>query len=179
MNNLSLNQLLEDGFVINNTWADKKNLPKAALSRSKTKKIKSKKSSQYCLVSDNVRAYQILAIYVNEMYGDGFYYCPIIIGDDTYYYYLIIMDGEVQNSSDCIVNTEIIDIFLSQKENSKYSELNLVELDNNFLFAIQQEYILNEKKHRKDKRKSTLVFSSFFIIISFIVFFIIDRIIGL
>lgn len=171
---MTLNDLLNTGLFINNTWVDKNN-EKEIFPRAKGKiKVKYKNSGNYCLISSSIKQYQILAIYIHEIYGDGIYYCKLDDDDSSGFYFLIIHNGDIAVETDCLINKEMLNYLISGIHESKYNGLKLIELNSEDFNVIHDEYILVKDIFAKKKKQLAVLSSGFFLSLSLILLFIVD-----
>lgn len=174
MNNITLSTLLNNSLFINNTWIDKNRSKGTCPSQKNKFKVKSRNADNYCLVTSGIKRYQILAIYIQEIYGDGIYYCQIDHENPELFYFLIIKNGNVACETDCIINREMLDFFLSSIDLSSYKNLMIIELKKNHFSKIINEHELIKKVFSKKRKRLSILFSGFFLIISLIALFIAD-----
>lgn len=169
-----LNNLLEAGLFINNIWIDK-NAPRNIFPVAKGKiKVKCKNSGNYCLIPSGIKRYQILAIYIHEIYGDGVYYCNLNDNDSSGFYFLIIKDGDIAVETDCLINKEMLSYLLSGIDESKYNNLKLVELSSEDFNVVLNEYILVKSIFSKKRKQLAVVSSGLFLSLSLTLLFIAD-----
>lgn len=179
MNNTTLSKLLDEGLCIQNIWGNKKTPIDSSYKLRGLKKIKCRYSNDICYLPKNISNYQLLAIYINELYGDGFYYIALDENDEEIYYLLVINNGNVSSETDCLINKEMLDHFINYKDYSEYQALEIKELDGYQLEHILDEYIkVKEYTLKKNKR---LFFSMLFLFLffSFGVIFLIDSIVNI
>nr|WP_306803480.1 hypothetical protein [Providencia sp. PROV266] len=174
MNNITLNTLLANNLFINNTWVDKSKISNVCPSQKNKFKVKCKNSDNYCLVTSGIKRYQILAIYIQEIYGDGIYYCQTDDKNSELFYFLIIKNGNVACETDCIINREMLDFLLSGIDSSEYKNLMVVELTKTHFSKIIDEYELIKRIFSKKRKQLSILISGLFLIFSLISLFIAD-----
>ncbi|HGN2957478.1 TPA: hypothetical protein ACKRZV_000988 [Proteus mirabilis] len=176
---ITLSNLLNEGLCIQNIWGNKKTPIDSSYKLKGLKKIKCRYSHDICYLPKNINSYQLLAIYINELYGDGFYYISYNEEESETYYLLIINNGNVSSETDCLINKEMLEHFIVHKDYSEYKKLEIKELDSYQLAHILDEYMkVKEYTLRRNKR---LFFSLLilFLIAAFGVIFLIDSIVNI
>ena len=171
---MTLSNLLNAGLFINNIWIDKnngKNIPPVAKGKVK---VKCKNSGNYCLIPSGIKQYQILAIYIHEIYGDGVYYCKLDDNDSSGFYFLVIKNGDIAVETDCLINKEMLNYLLSGFYESKYNGLKLIELNDEDFNVIVNEYILVKGVFAKKRKHLAILSSGVFLSLSLILLFIAD-----
>lgn len=120
------------------------------------------------------------AVYIKEMYGDGFYFCPIDESDITNGMYIVIIkDDVIMPGSDVIYDYSFFQKIDSERKNSDYSSLKKIELDENHFNEIANQYKNNmlviQRKRRILYASLSICIAIFSIILYSVVSVIISR----
>lgn len=179
MNKTTFLDLLDQGLRIQNIWISADKTVESPYNLKGLKKIKCKRSNNLCYLPKNINHYQVLAIYINEIYGDGFYYIKFTKDEDELYYLLIIKDGDVSCETDCVINKEMLEHFIIHKDYSEYKDLEIKELDSHNLNVILDEYCTVKAYTLKKNKRLSLSLLTLFLISSFSVIFFIGSIVNI
>ncbi|MGG4662637.1 hypothetical protein [Providencia vermicola] len=153
---MTLNELLKKKLAINGIWVDSSQINEhrhrfwLESTKKKYKKIRyqTQNGMKEVLFPRHVRVYEILALYIKELYGDGFFYAPVIENDVTSYYLICIKDDCIISPSDTIITESMLTYILNQKDSSEYASLNITVFNNEIFNAIYEEFKAQEEKYR-------------------------------
>lgn len=111
------------------------------------------------IITNNAPSLESFAVYIKELYGDGFYYCPVNENDMTEGMYLVIIkDGMIMPGSDVIYDCSFFRRIDEARDNSAYSALTKIALDEHHFNEIADRY---KKNVLVVQRKRKILYASF------------------
>lgn len=172
---MKLEKLLQNKLSINGIWIDSYRIDEnrhrfwleSAKKKYKVIRYKTKNGVKEVLFPKNVKIHEILALYIKEMYGDGFFYSPIIIDGVTSYYLICIKDDCIISPVDTVISKNMLEYILKERSESSYASLD-VKIINEDIFST----IFHEYKNQNNKHKKKLLKISGLVVLSIILFFI-------
>ncbi|WP_369311137.1 hypothetical protein [Providencia rettgeri] len=178
---MTLTELLKSNLAINAIWIDPsqviehRHLFWLESKKKKYKKIryKTQHGMKEVLLPKHVKLHETLALYIKELYGDGFFYAPIIDGDVINYYLICIKDDSVISPIDTIISESMLNYILSHKESSVYRSLDVTVITDEIFSTIYEEYLNQERKYKNKLMKLSLAIA-FGIVLFFIVIYILS-----
>lgn len=158
---MTLNELLKDKLTINGIWVDSNQTDEhrhrfwLESMKKKYKKIRyqTQNGMKEVLFPKHVKVHEILALYIKELYGDGFFYAPISENNIINYYLICIKNDCVISPIDTFVSERMLTYLISKKENTEYDSLNITVINDDIFNAIYEEYLNQERKYKSKKMK--------------------------
>lgn len=124
-------------------------------------------------IQSNHPSNESFAVYVKEMYGDGFYFSPVT-GEETSsgVYLLIIQDDVILSGTDAVFSTVLFQRIDEARGNTGFSDLSRVELGTRHFDEITEKYKKNILAMRRKKIYGYAVFAAMLAVFSVFLYFV-------
>ncbi|WP_370612022.1 hypothetical protein [Citrobacter meridianamericanus] len=130
-------------------------------------------------IQNNLQSNESFAVYVKEIYGDGFYYCPLEEdGVTNGVYVLIIKDDIIISGTDSVYDIAFFQKLDEEREKSEYSDLVRTKLGIEHFNEISARYKKNIQILQRRRNMQHLFFGTGLFIFAVILYFLTSAIIS-